>query len=35
MMDHFYLSRHGSVVYLVERAQDMAVPCGHVVRRLA
>jgi hypothetical protein len=32
MMDHFYLSTHGSIVYLVERRTDWY---GEIVKRLA
>lgn len=33
MMDHFYLSKHGDITYLVERSRDEPW-LGYVVRRL-
>lgn len=33
-MDQFYTSDHGTVKYLVERAEDMAIPAGYAVKEL-
>lgn len=35
MMDQFYTSRHGAIVYLCVRADDMLILCGYVVAGLA
>lgn len=35
MMDHFYTSTHGAIVYLCERGYGMPIAYGYVVKRLA
>jgi len=34
-MEQFYIAPHGEQTYLVERADDLPVPGGYVVARLA